>query len=231
MNQTIDGAREKIVLVATNPMRIAGLQGFYGDPCGMEFIPVSPPEALCLSFEPQYGQQTVVLIDAGSCGPLFELLSRFHVTYPRTRVVVIGMDADDTYVECVISAGARGFIPATANLQEFSDALDTVRDGAIWAPRKVLSHLIGRRSGISGLGGIASVPLTPREGEVLRLLMGGQCNREIGARLGIYPNTVKGHLSRIMRKAGVGNRVELTMFALQRNLQPRRHQSGPRASP
>ena len=46
--------------------------------------------------------------------------------------------------------------------------------------------------------------------------MGGRGNREIGASLGIDAVTVKAHLSRIMRKAGVGNRIELTMFALNR---------------
>jgi DNA-binding NarL/FixJ family response regulator len=229
MNQTMNGAREKLRLVATNPMRIAGLQGFYGDPCGIDLVPVSLAEALCLPLELDHNHQPVILIDAGSISPLFEVLSRFRISAPRVQIIVIGIHADDTYIECVISAGAKGFLPATAASEEFQHALDNVRDGEIWAPRKVLSRLIGRRSidrTSSAKDGIAGVPLTPRESEVLRLLTGGQGNREIGARLGIDPNTVKAHLGRIMRKAGVGNRVELTMFALHRRLHPRSNQSG-----
>lgn len=213
MNQPIDAVREQIRLVATNPMRIAGLQGVYGDPCGIELVPVSLAEGLCLNKEP------VVLIDAGSVRPLFEVLARFRAACPQARTIVIGTDADDTYVECVITAGSKGFLSATAPPDEFRQAIEHVRDGSIWAPRKVLSRLIGKRSsdrGSDASDGTAAVPLTQREAEVLRLLMGGQGNREIGARLGIGPNTVKSHLGRIMRKAGVGNRVELTMFALHR---------------
>lgn len=198
-------------LVATNPMRIAGLQGVYGDPCGIELVPITVAEALCLNQDP------VVLLDAGSVGPLFEVLARFHDGCSRTQVVVIGTDADETYIECVIAAGAKGFLSATASAEEFRIAIENVRDGSIWAPRKVLSSLIGRHARERSSPLIHREPrvqLTPRENEVLGLLLGGQGNREIGANLGIDTGTVKSHLGRIMRKAGVGNRVELTMFAL-----------------
>jgi len=213
MNQPANAARERISLVAANPMRIAGLQGVYGDPCGIEFVPVSLAEGLCLNHEP------MILLDAGSISPLFEVLAQFRTCCPRAKVIVIGTEADDTYIECVISSGAKGFLCATAPPDEFRQAIENVRDGSIWAPRKVLSRLIGRRSserGWNALDGTSAVPLTPRETEVLALLIGGQGNREIGAKLGIDSNTVKSHLGRIMRKAGVGNRIELTMFALHR---------------
>jgi DNA-binding NarL/FixJ family response regulator len=213
MNQPASTARERIRLVATNPMRISGLQGVYGDPCGIDLVPVSVAEGLCLNKEP------IVLIDAGSVSPLFEVLSRFRTSCPRAQIIVIGTDADDTYIECVIGAGAKGFLTATAPPEEFKQAIENVRDGSIWAPRKVLSRLIGRRSSDrnpAATDGTAGVQLTPRESEVLKLLIGGQGNREIGEHLGIDPTTVKAHLGRIMRKAGVGNRIELTMFALHR---------------
>lgn len=223
MNQPANAARESIRLVATNPMRIAGLQGVYGDPCGIELVPVSVAEGLCLNQEP------IVLLDAGSVSPLFEILARFRTGCPSAKLIVLGTDADDTYIECVISAGARGFLTATAPPEEFRQAIENVRDGSIWAPRKVLSRLIGRRSTDRNPAsdGTAGVPLTPRESEVLKLLIGGQGNREIGAHLGIDPNTVKAHLGRIMRKAGVGNRVELTMYALHRRSGDLQERPGP----
>ena len=220
MNQSAVVVRQRLRLVASNPMRIAGLQGVYGDPCGIELIPVSLSEALCLNLEHDRTQPPVILVDAGSTAPLFEVLSRFRESCPRSQILVIGAEADDTYIECVISAGARGFIPATAPPEEFRQALENVVDGSIWAPRKVLSRLVGRRVSDRNTGatdGTAGVPLTPREGEVLKLLLNGQGNREIGAHLGIDANTVKSHLGRIMRKAGVMNRIELTRFALQHN--------------
>ncbi len=217
MNLLTGELRERLRLVATNPMRIAGLQGIYGDPCGIELIPITVSEALCLNKDP------IVLIDSGSVKPLFEVIARVRTSCPRARLVVIGTDADDTYIECVIAAGAKGFVSAIASPEEFRTALDNVRDGSIWAPRRVLSRIIGKQHGERGGTSrqiLPKVQLTPRETEVLRHLLGGKANREIGARLGIDPGTVKGHLQRIMRKAGVVNRVELTMYALHCQPEP-----------
>ena len=230
MKHPLNSARERVRLVASNPMRIAGLQGVYGDPCGIELIPVSLSEALCLPLELDRNQPPLILIDAGSTSPLFEVLSRFRESCPRAQIVVIGTDADDTYIECVISAGAKGFIPATAPPEEFRQALDNVSDGSIWAPRKVLSRLVGKRVSDYNTGatdGTAGVPLTPRENEVLKLLLSGQANREIGAHLGIDSTTVKSHLGRIMRKAGVMNRIELTRFALHNRASEPKDRSDP----
>ena len=213
MNLLTGELREPLRLVATNPMRIAGLQGIYGDPCGIELVPVTISEALCLNKEP------LILIDSGSVKPLFEVLARIRNSCPRAQILVIGTDADDTYIECVIAAGAKGFVSATASPEEFRTAIDNVRDGSIWAPRRVLSRIIGKQAGERSTATrqiLPKVQLTPRETEVLRLLLGGKANREIGAKLGIDLGTAKGHLQRIMRKAGVVNRVELTMYALHR---------------
>ena len=60
--------------------------------------------------------------------------------------------------------------------------------------------------------------LTPREVELVRIAAQGLTNREIGARLGISPGTVKIHLHNIYKKLGVKNRVELTLFAQSREL-------------
>lgn len=205
--------REPLRLVANNPMRIAGFQGIYGDPCGIEFIPVSLSDALCVEHDP------VMLIDAGSVAPLFGALTRFSRKRSRAQLVVVGVDADDTYIECVIGAGARGFVGATAPANEFRNAIENVQDGGLWAPRRVLSRIIGRQAAVQTSSAppmAGDVVLTPREAEVLGLLVQGSGNREIGATLGIDSTTVKGHLGRMMRKAGVGNRVELTMYALHR---------------
>jgi DNA-binding NarL/FixJ family response regulator len=55
--------------------------------------------------------------------------------------------------------------------------------------------------------------LTARELEVLELILMAQSNREIAARLGIEERTVRAHLARLMRKAGVDNRIKLSMTA------------------
>jgi DNA-binding NarL/FixJ family response regulator len=91
-------------------------------------------------------------------------------------------------------------------------ALETVRDGSVWAPRKVLSRLLDRQQ--SAAGTIDGPPrFTARERQVLSLLRAGQPNREIALALGIDKGTVKAHIGRLMRKVGVNNRTALTVHA------------------
>jgi DNA-binding NarL/FixJ family response regulator len=97
--------------------------------------------------------------------------------------------------------------------------MDVVLDGSVWAPRKVLARLIDA----SGVGTPASPgsnepvaeKMTPREHEVLLLLMDGSSNRQIAKAMGIDEVTVKAHLGRMLRKTGSSNRIELTLRAME----------------
>lgn len=235
--------RASVRLVATNSLWVAGFQGLFGDPCGVEIVAVSLEKALGLK------HPEAVLIDSGEFrapGALREVLGRFRQTCPHISPIVIGSDyavenvsgigPDNLYIQRLIQAGAKGFLSPSARPDELSAALNWVRSGSIWAPRQVLSRLVQSSQFIrsypdgshgndefSGnrLGG-AEARFTPREEQVLRLLIGGKCNREIGEALGVGPDMVKAHLGRIMRKAGVANRIELTMFALSAHDSPAR---------
>ena len=95
-----------------------------------------------------------------------------------------------------------------------------VRDGSVWAPRKVLARLID--AGGVPAADAAALPstdsiehkMTPRELEVLHLLMAGKSNRHIASAMHIDEVTVKAHLGRMLRKTGSSNRVELTLRAM-----------------
>jgi DNA-binding NarL/FixJ family response regulator len=66
------------------------------------------------------------------------------------------------------------------------------------------------------LGGLG--PLTDREKEVLKMLVKGLSNKEIGAPLGIVERTVKAHIATMMRKTGVQNRIALSVHAVTHSL-------------
>lgn len=229
MNTVTRERRGPIRLVSSSSLRVAGFQGLFGDPCGVEIVAVSISDALGLKEEQE------ILIDAGASllNGIDDLLAKFRRISPRQRLVVIGEESDDFDIEELILHGVRGYLDSSVSADEFLAALENVRDGFIWAPRRVLTRLLQRAAdgpgnhslrlvqtpkplGTPGHGsGFGGIRFTPREAQVLRLLVGGQCNRDIGAKLGIDSGTVKAHLGRIMRKAGVGNRVELTLFALK----------------
>jgi DNA-binding NarL/FixJ family response regulator len=118
-------------------------------------------------------------------------------------------------VQSIIAAGAKGFLSGSADEDEIRNAMRVVLEGSVWAEAQVLARLI-EAGGVTSPPGEATFSdrMTLREREVLRLLMDGQTNREIAETMGIEPVTVKAHLGRMLRKARVKNRIELTVKAM-----------------
>jgi DNA-binding NarL/FixJ family response regulator len=195
---------ERIGVVATDPLRVLGLKAIFDESVQAEIVHLSVPGAL------GDANLSLVLIDAECTAHLFELMATFRQVRPKMRLIVLGNQTTPEYIERVIGAGAKGYLSLNASASELQTAIEMVRDGSVWAPRKVLSRLLDRQRG-GGLSPGARPHITPRERQVLDLLRSGQSNHEIAASLGIDESTVKAHLGRLMRKVGVTNRIALTV--------------------
>ncbi len=223
-------ARKAIALVSNDEFCIAGLTAILSDSPELQADSTEPQEAdrieivlLSVAGALRSGAIQVVLIDAGSTNHLFELLATFRRSRPSIKLIVLAGERDGTdaaYIERVIGAGAKGVLSATATAEELRMALRIVEDGSIWAPRKVLSRLLDARSlSRRPAGASDAMRFTTRENQVIRLLVDGRSNRDIGQSLGIDAGSVKAHISRMMRKVGVSNRIELTMYALNQYIE------------
>jgi DNA-binding NarL/FixJ family response regulator len=204
MDEAPSKLAERIGVVATDPLRILGLKAIFDEAMQIEIVHLSVPGAL------NDVNLSLVLIDAECTDHLFELMATFRQVRPQLRLIVLGNETSPEYVQRVIGAGAKGYLSLTAKESEIRMAIEMVRDGSVWAPRKVLSRLLDRQPG--GARATTERPkFTSREVEVLRLLREGQPNREIALALGIDEGTVKAHIGRLMRKVGVSNRIALTV--------------------
>lgn len=214
MLNTTSEARLRIGLVATDPLRILGLQTLFPDGGPVELVPLSVPGALDAS------GVSLILIDAACTDHIFELLVTFRRTRPHLKLIVLGLEEDHEYIQRIIGAGAKGYITHSAKESEMRMAIDIVQDGSVWAPRKVLARLLESSSASpeSAAKGGSAPKLTEREIQVLRLLVAGHPNREIARLLGIDVITVKAHVGRLMRKVGVENRIALSVQAVNRKL-------------
>jgi DNA-binding NarL/FixJ family response regulator len=204
--------RVRVGVVAGDPLRRVGLQTILEESAGVR------SEELDLEQAMEAEGLGAVLLDSSCVGSLPDALARFRRERPGLRVVVVGESLDYGHIQAVIGAGAKGYLAGTANEAEIRLAMEVVLDGSVWAPRKVLARLI-EAGGVAGLPGdeperICEL-MTRRESDVLRLLMRGFGNRQIGEAMGIDPVTVKAHLGRMLRKAGVKSRVELTLMAVE----------------
>ena len=203
----------RIGLVAADPLRVLGWQTIFPDGGSMEIVPLSIPGVL------DDASVSLLLIDTGCTEHLFELLGTFRRARPHLKLIMLGLKSEHDYIQRIIGAGANGYLAHTATAAEVRLAIDVVQDGSIWAPRKVLSRLL-RSSGEGSAAAKTALPpkFTEREEQVLRLLVAGHPNRIIAEEMGIDLITVKAHVGRLMRKVGVGNRIELSMQAVSRNL-------------
>ena len=121
---------------------------------------------------------------------------------------MIGPEGDDELVLQSIVAGARAYLGLSAGPEVVRQAIEVVTSGSIWAPRPLLSRLIDRLVKTpNGAAAAAVARLTPREEQVLELILMAKSTREIASRLGIEQRTVKSYIARLMRKTGADNRV------------------------
>jgi DNA-binding NarL/FixJ family response regulator len=120
-----------------------------------------------------------------------------------------------------LRAGARGYLRKDVSLETLARAIHVLHEGnTFYQPsltEKLLRGLRGRPSHLPAAPALLE-PLTARETEVMRLVAGGCSNREIGAALGAAEATVKVHVSNILSKLGVRDRVQAVLRALDAGL-------------
>ena len=147
-----------------------------------------------------------------------------------TRILVLTTFDLDEYVYGAVRAGASGFLLKDVRPSELVDAIRVVANGNALLGPTAIERLIKRFStppDPSPAAAAAVASLTGRETETLRLLAGGLSNSEIAATLVLSETTVKSHVSNILRKLGVRDRVQAVIAAYDAGIvQPKRQPSG-----
>jgi DNA-binding NarL/FixJ family response regulator len=208
----------KIGILAIEPIRAASIVSIFDPPehPGRErLVPVigTLPELTGAS-DIEY-----IVVELQSSMDNLEILETVRLTRPDVRLIVIGPDGDDELVFNAIIAGARAYLGLSAGPELVRQAIAVVTSGSIWAPRQLLSHLIDRLSNVPlATYATPGFQLTPREEQVLKLVLSANSTREIARQLGIEQRTVKAHVLTLMRKTGADNRVKLSVSPVSHSL-------------
>ena len=140
---------------------------------------------------------------------------------PRPRVLILTTFDLDEYVYDALRAGASGFLLKDAPTEEVVGAVRAVAAGnAVLSPavtRRLLDQ-VGRRLPAAVSRGPGLEQLTEREHEVLRMLAAGLSNAEIAQALVVSDATVKSHVSSLLGKLGLRDRVQAVIFAYETGL-------------
>ena len=129
---------------------------------------------------------------------------------PETAVLVLSMHSESTWVRQAVEAGAKGYV--------LKDALDLELGAAVRrvaAGETVFDPKVEQRT---ALRGERSAALTPRELEVLQMIVDGKSNKEIATALELSANTVAVHRANIMNTLGIHKTAELVVYAIRAGL-------------
>jgi two-component system response regulator NreC len=150
-----------------------------------------------------------------------EVTRQVTKSLPQTKVIILSMYTDDSYVLEALKNGATGYVLKDS---QATDLVLAIREVA--AGKRYLSPPLSERELELYAQRFESAPtdpyelLTTREREVLQLVAEGRTSTEIAQQLFISPRTAEGHRANLMRKLGVQNNAELVRYALKRGIVP-----------
>ncbi len=150
---------------------------------------------------------------------------------PHVKVIVLTSHSDSRDINAALSAGATGYCLKDVDSERLRTAIQSVASGDVWLDSRVAAHLMNTSvkptapvevysESFAPDDGPRIEPdvVSPRELEVLTLLVDGLSNKKIAERLFISPDTVKTHIRHIMEKLAAADRTDAAVKAVRNNL-------------
>jgi DNA-binding NarL/FixJ family response regulator len=231
----------KVLLVDDHPLILAALQSVIqglGD--DVTVVGVDSAAAARAALAGDSGYDLVLLDLALGDADGFDVLVEFRAAYPALPVVVVSASDRTSDVIRAIDAGAMGFVPKRSSNAALFEALRMVMSGGLYVPPNMLGLPFGApppegdtvpavmRPGVEpplGAGAraephqavpsMAEIGLTPRQGDVLALLLKGLPNKLIARELNLSVETVKDHVAAVLRALGVSSRTQAVLAVSQ----------------
>jgi DNA-binding NarL/FixJ family response regulator len=147
---------------------------------------------------------------------------KIKVQFPETKVLVLSMHSETSYIVSMLDAGATGYILKNAGRDEMIRAIQVVAEGNTYysnqVSNKIIEQLTAKKKVKKTASSIEDMPLTDRELEVLQLISQEYSNPEIAEKLFISIRTVDTHRRNLLDKIGVKNTAGLVKYALKKGL-------------
>ena len=138
--------------------------------------------------------------------------------HPAMIVLFLTMHEDETLLHEALRAGAAGYLIKRADESEILQAIHAASRGDLYVHPAMTRALLHQAVVMEERRSSSTDALTPREVDVLRLLVRGNTNRQIASLLGLSIRTVENHRANLMGKLGLSSRVELMNYAEERGL-------------
>ncbi|MDE2401098.1 MAG: response regulator transcription factor [Burkholderiales bacterium] len=150
-----------------------------------------------------------------------DTLHRVKAVAPDLVVGVISGTDDDTLALQCLMHGAAAFVPKHGDIDQFVQGISALANGGVYFPRELLWQAANHASNTQRpVPDVTAMRLTRRQSDVLPLLLRGCSNQMISNELGISPETVKLHVSALLKAYKVPSRVHLILACTSRPAQP-----------
>jgi two-component system, NarL family, response regulator NreC len=166
------------------------------------------------------GGADVVVVDISmpdTTGP--QVAAEVRAGIPDAKIVALSRHAEKAYVQQMLQNGATGYVLKQTAGDALLSAIRTVMRGGTYLDPAVAGKVFDAASPVRGG---SSGELTPREREVLTMVVWGHTNKEIASVLGITVKTVETHKMNAMQKLEIGSRAELVRYAMTQGWLERR---------
>jgi len=207
---TISSATIRIALLSDSAIFRCGLRRLFSSDRSLVVVgEITPPPTrdVLRSSLPQ------ILVADAQMAEALETCRELRLNGVRPWVILAGADRDERWAVEALKTGVRGILPKSATVENLLKAVRVVHQGEVWASNQVIALTVAElaaRSVNAPVGKLAfRERLSPREQEIVHLVVDGLSNLETASRLGITEATVKAHLTHIFQKLALRGRAQL----------------------
>jgi DNA-binding NarL/FixJ family response regulator len=151
-----------------------------------------------------------------------EALRELDTCREGIRTILLAGTIDRAHLLTAVHLGVRGLLLKDVTTELLFEAIVSVMAGQCWLEQTLVTHLLETVRPLIEMssvgGGKFAYGLTPRERQVLELVVAGHANKEIARACSVSEQTIKHHLTRVFDKVGASSRVELVMVATRDGL-------------
>jgi DNA-binding NarL/FixJ family response regulator len=207
----------RVLLIDDHALVRAGIRALLGRHAGVEVVgeAAGGREALRLIEELQ---PDIVLLDIAMPGLSgLEVLAESTKRFPHVRVIILTVHEAGEYALRALRAGAAGYLPKSAASIELHKAIDTVARGETYVSGEVAKETILQQAKGAGDENLLK-KLTPRQREILILMVEGNSTRDIARALKISVKTVESHRAQLMERLNIHEMAGLVRYAIRMGL-------------
>jgi two-component system, NarL family, nitrate/nitrite response regulator NarL len=202
--------RLRIAIVDDHPLMLQGIRSAVSDSAEFEVVGSGSTlhEAVALA---QNTAPDVMLLDINIPGNGFEAMKAVTKIHPGIKIVFFTVSERVDHVKMALECGAMGYLVKGATAEDIYQCLRSVRNGKRYITPQVAARVLSGEIDDSFASNGRDIHFSDKEISVVKFLAAGLTNREIADHLDLSEKTVKHHMSVIMEKLGVRNRVEAAL--------------------